>query len=81
MCRRPRRLSSQLEPARIVQLADKRERLRHDLIHVVVLVGAQPTDELDAGRDLGQRLVPFVERRVLGARDRIVRSPSAWGYS
>ena len=51
----------------------QRQRLRDDLIHVVVPIGRQPPDEVDARRPLGEFLILLVERRVLGARDRIVR--------
>src|SRR5215208_5399691 len=39
------------------QLVEERERLRHDLVHVVVLVGREPADEVHMWRRLGQRLV------------------------
>ena len=49
-----------------------RQRLRHDLVHVVVLVGRQPADEVDAGRPLGEGLVLLVALGVLGAGDGVV---------
>src|SRR5690349_3566133 len=48
-----------------------RERLRDDLIHVVILVGCQPPDEVNVRRGVGQRLVLRVDLGVLPARHRI----------
>src|SRR5690606_15296470 len=50
----------------------QRQRLAHDLVHVVVLVGAQPPDEGHARCLVRQLLVAFVQFGVLWPRDRIV---------
>src|SRR5829696_9664880 len=49
------------------------ERLGDDLIHVVVLVGREPTDECDVRRRIRQELVSLVELRILGTGHRVVR--------
>ena len=53
--------------------AEERERLPHDLVHVVVLVRREAAHEVDAGRRIGERLVTLVKLPVLGARHRVVR--------
>src|SRR5687767_8923156 len=50
----------------------QRERLSHDLIHVVVLVCRQPADEIDALGCRRQHLVLPVELGVLASRNWIV---------
>src|SRR5215217_8117229 len=48
----------------------QRQRLSDHLVHVVVLVGPEPSREVDPRRRLGERLVALVEIGVLRARDR-----------
>src|SRR5436305_10761069 len=43
------------------------------LVHVVVLVGGKPSDELHARRGIGERLVLLVSFGVFRARHRIIR--------
>src|SRR5689334_1807132 len=51
---------------------ERGQRLGHDLIHVVVLVGAETTNEVHTGGLIGELLVLAIERRVFGTRDWIV---------
>src|SRR6476646_5431229 len=49
-----------------------RERLPDDLVHVVVTVGREPTDEGHAFGLVGERLVALEQFLIFGARDRII---------
>src|SRR5215203_89598 len=55
------------------QAVEDLERLRDDLIHVVVLVGREATDERDVRRRVCQQFVSLVELGVLRTRHRVVR--------
>src|SRR3954465_2432516 len=57
------------------QVVEDFQRLGDDLVHVVVLVRRQATNERDFRRFVGQELVSLVELRVLGPRDGVVRIP------
>src|SRR5690606_26430804 len=50
----------------------QRQRLAHDLVHVVVLVGAEPADEGHARRLVRQLLVALVQLGVLRPRNGVV---------
>src|SRR4051812_26132155 len=72
-----RRSRDTLRPTYAGNFREHGERLRDDLIHVVVLVGPEAADEVDAGRRRGEFLILLIQRRVLGAWNRIVRIPLA----
>src|SRR3954464_7500025 len=57
----------------LVDPPERCERLTDDLIHVVVTIGRQPSDEPDVGRRQRQTLVFLKEFLVFRARDRVVR--------
>src|SRR4051812_20330919 len=68
-----------LRTPRARKLLEERQRLRDDLVHVVVLVRRQPSAEMNVRCPLRERLVLAVHRRVLRPRDGIVRVPlRAW---
>src|SRR4051812_6965690 len=52
--------------------AERRQRLPHHLVHVVIAVGRQPPDESDVALRQRERLVALVQRLVLGPGHRIV---------
>src|SRR3954469_19221373 len=54
------------------QLGVQRERLRHHLIHVVVLVGCQPAYEVHAFGGRCEHLIFPVQLGVLASRNRVV---------
>ena len=70
--RSPPSCAEQLAPRQPDDPRIGRERLRHDLIHVVVLVGREPADEVHAFGGVGELLILAVERGVLRPRNRIV---------
>src|SRR5687768_11812064 len=55
------------------QLRVQRQRLRDHLVHVVVLVGAEPAEEMHAGSGASEVLILLVQHRVRRLRNRIVR--------
>src|SRR4051812_15506034 len=46
------------------------QRLRYDLIHVIVTVGPEPPSEFDPWRLIGQGLVALIQQRVFRLRNR-----------
>ena len=58
-----------------MQSGDERERLRHHLIHVVVLVSGQTAHKVHAGRLLRQRLVFLIESGAFRLGNGVVRIP------
>src|SRR5687767_6032013 len=49
------------------------EGLGHDLVHVVIAVGGESSDEVDAAAGARERLVPLVQGPVFGPRDGVIR--------
>ena len=67
------RLPRDLEPAFAVEFRYDCQRLRHNLIHVVVLICRETPDKMHIRRRLRKRFILLVENRILRTRHRIIR--------